>query len=362
MSFVAVYFANVHHFSKIEILYLLAIIPFFSRLVRPFIYFTLRPKIDLIKLNFYSLIVIMVGFLVMGISAKFWPNMLGLVIASIGQGLYRITLRRDLAEDTSETDPSALKGVSKFFLSNVISPVLAYPLGFYTLNLWPKGGIVFLALILLIPALLPFFAHLKAGKNAENISAVPWHSIIDAGYLKMCLLTFLLVSLTSSLVFCAPFIIYKGGTTIPLTELMAMSVSGIAGIFSRGALKIKEERAAAAATLCFVLAPLLLLYAHIHDMSLLRAAAILLLGFANGVMYPLLLAIPNDNKWGGNIEARFFVHSVAMALGTVFNIVIAVFSFYEIGNLPSLKIGLIFLSVIAVCALPFLPKQEEIPR
>lgn len=356
MSFVAVYFANVLHFSKIEILYLLAIIPFFSRLVRPFIYFFLRPKINLITLNFLSLIIIVTGFLIMGIGLEFWSNMIGLTFASIGQGLYRITLRRDLAEDISASDPSALKSVSKFFLSNVVSPVISYPLGFYALNLWPNAGIIYLASILLLPALLPFLIHSNTMKSVENTSDVKWHSVIDARYIKMCILTFFLVCLASSSAFSTPFILYKGGTTIPMVELVAMSISGVIGIFSRKVFRINEKKNVVAAILGFIIAPLLLLYGHLYDINAFRAVAIVMLGFANGVMYPWLLALPNDNRWGGNIEARFFVHSVAMAMGTIFNIIIAVFSFYEIENISSLKIGLVLLSLIAVFTIPLLSK------
>lgn len=278
MSFVTVYFANVIHFSKMEILYLLTVMPFFSRLVRPVIYFCLRPKIDLVTLNFLSLLIIVLGFLIMGMSVLFWLNLTGLAVLSTGQGLYRISLRRDLAEDGSETDPSAIRGTSKFVLSYVVAPVLSYPLGFYALNLWPNGGIIYLALILLLPALLPFVLTPHTNSQKENIARMPWHSLLDRTYLKMFFLTFLMMSLTSSLIFCAPFILYKGGTTIPAIELVAMTMSGATGVFSRWIIKIKEETNIVIAALFFVFAPLLLLYGHIHDMSSIRSLAIVLKG------------------------------------------------------------------------------------
>lgn len=348
LPFVAVYFANILHFSKIEIFQLLAVIPFFSRLVRPFVYFFLRPKIDLVTLNLISIIAIVIGFLVMGTNFQFWPNFIGLAIASTGQGLYRMTLRRDLAEERSDVDPSALKSTSKFFLSYVISPVLAYPFGFYTLNLWPDGGIIYLSILLLLPTLLPLLMGLRANKDKRNITDVQWRSLLDTRYFKMCLLTFLMTGLASSLVFSAPFILYKGGTTIPILELIAMSVSGTFGVFSRWIFKMKETTNVIFSILFFMIAPLFLLYGHIHDVSAVRVLAIVLLGLGNGVIYPLLLAIPNHPHWGGNIEARFFVHSVAMALGTIFNILIAVLFFYDVDNVETLKIGLLSLSLLAV--------------
>ena len=133
-------------------------IPFFSRLIRPFIYFALRQKINLEVFNLCSIILVIIGLIIMGSSISFTVVLVGIAIISTGQGLYRITLRRNLANEASITEPSALSRVSMFVLSSVIAPIVSYPLGFYVLNTWPKGGIVYVAIILILLVLIPILS------------------------------------------------------------------------------------------------------------------------------------------------------------------------------------------------------------
>ena len=68
-----------------------------------------------------------------------------------------------------------------------------------------------------------------------------------------------MICLTSSLAFSATFVLYQGSTSIPILELVAMSMSGVLGIFSTKIFNLSKYASAITATMLFVIAPMFLL-------------------------------------------------------------------------------------------------------
>lgn len=276
--------------------------------------------------------------------------LIGLGWFAIGQGLYRMSLRRDLAHNPALDAREPLHKLTYFMLSTVIAPIIAYPLGFFLLNIWPKTGIFYIALglscLLGLPLLLSILYHQQASYTVSMKKPILW----ARSYLPMCIITILLISLNSILIYSAPLILYQGTTYLPWSELVAMSVSGLIGLFAHKIFSFSKKIGLQIGCISFGCATAFL-YLTLLKVQFSGIAAIILFSFANGIIFPIILSLPVDDRWHGNLDGRFIIHSVAMALGSIVTIAISAMSLLNPHNLSHLTIGLLVEVLIVIVSI-----------
>ena len=349
-NFSAIYFLNLLGYSKLEVFFVLSLVPFFSRFLRPFLYFYLRPRYNLYVINLFSIFLMIVGFSICAYFMKYYMVLFGIAILSIGQGLYKISLRRQISKKFLYENKPSLQTFLNFVLSTALSPILFYPIGYFVINNYGNNGIFLASLISLFPLMAPHLFYNKKIYNDDK-EAVFWRNILNVKFIPMFFWTFLIVFLSSSVFFSLPIFIYGDATKISIFPIILMSVSGCFGVIIQKKILKNIIITFRISLLIFMISPILLLFSYIKIDFYSYICELFSISFfmaAKSMIFPIMLSLPNNKNIGGDIESRYFIHSIAMALGAILNISISSFYFFNINiNSDSVVYTGIFLIYFA---------------